>query len=661
MMPHLDFNYLSFRRLGESGRSFIIDAMDIAPQRRHIIEVLIDYLQFRSTGYFDAEDIYLIGCELRPLWPAVHRAELISTLEEKLEERVTRTFLEGFGVTEERFEATTSSSSRPPSDTDLERLLRRIRRTTITSVEPEIREIFERAFAYTVHTGDANVLTRTAFRLGDAMLRPAESAREGRVHAADLVNATASIALEWAPWEERLWTLWARSFDAGGNAEAAELVYWEALRRLPEPRHAYLQLLQLLLRDHRTRNAETVALAREAAQRFKTPSIINQLARALLFSNDRANQREATDLLIAQIRRAASQYYDITVLASSALLIQPPPRSYEEIVARINDPVLLGRIGRAVARHDLARALEFFSRSYDRFPNDAPIANQVAVLRASTGGRADAIALLQATAQKHPDDPYSRLHLAELLAQSEDPAERAEARQLREYLVDHELVDENERTRLDDILSGIRRSELPTVIAPRESDEERTETSVIRSQAQLSPSIARLGELRRTRFRLEQHNSVLPEIALEELRRQLREDPTFAYAQLLAVRQGIWERSSAAIPSFPAAFELALQDRDRGVLDALAKHHPRLRSLILVAQAVLGDRVAAQQIDRILTNLQDLTKPSLETTLDRKFGPTLKLIGGGASISSASQKRLMAQLKEVNEAAIAGGYWSLAA
>ncbi len=73
--------------------------------------------------------------------------------------------------------------------------------------------------------------------------------------------------------------------------------------------------------------------------------------------------------------------------------------------------------------------------------------------------------------------------------------------------------------------------------------------------------------MRRLRFRLKAvPDPAAASDALAELRQLFDEDPTFAYAELLAVRQGIWHTESTAVPSFAAAFEEALREEDRAKL-----------------------------------------------------------------------------------------------
>jgi tetratricopeptide (TPR) repeat protein len=109
----------------------------------------------------------------------------------------------------------------------------------------------------------------------------------------------------------------------------------------------------------------------------------------------------------------------------------------------------------------------------------------------------------------------------------------------------------------------------------------------------------RFGRLRRSRFRAESLDPAERVAAREEVRSFLRDDPTFAYAELLAVRFGFADTSDA-LPNFALAFEQALATGDRLRMEELARRQPRLQALTLVGRAVLGDNNAARLIETLL-------------------------------------------------------------
>lgn len=142
--------------------------------------------------------------------------------------------------------------------------------------------------------------------------------------------------------------------------------------------------------------------------------------------------------------------------------------------------------------------------------------------------------------------------------------------------------------------------------------------------------------------------------AVEEVRRLLAEEPDFAYAQLLAVRAGIWAGEEAELASVPAAFERALGDEDAQTLASLAKRAPKLEALTLVARALFGDFDAQDRIaDWLAETVRDEPGPVAE------MRPRLRVILGGATSAddvaaglSAQRERVLTVLRRVNEALI---------
>jgi hypothetical protein len=142
--------------------------------------------------------------------------------------------------------------------------------------------------------------------------------------------------------------------------------------------------------------------------------------------------------------------------------------------------------------------------------------------------------------------------------------------------------------------------------------------------------------------------------AIAEVRELLAEEPDFAYAQLLAVRAGIWAAEEAELASVPAAFERALGDEDAQTLASLAKRAPKLEALTLVARALFGD-VDAQ--DRIADWLAESATDEPVPVADMR--PRLRVILGGATNAddvatglSSQRDKVLTILRRVNEALI---------
>ena len=142
--------------------------------------------------------------------------------------------------------------------------------------------------------------------------------------------------------------------------------------------------------------------------------------------------------------------------------------------------------------------------------------------------------------------------------------------------------------------------------------------------------------------------------AVAEVTALLAKEPDFAYAQLLAVRAGIWAAEETELASVPAAFERALGAEDIQSLVRLAERAPKLEALTLVARALFGD-VDAQ--DRISDWLSETA--TYEAGPVTAMRPMLRVILGGATDAdgvaaglSSQRDKVLSVLRRVNEALI---------
>lgn len=167
--------------------------------------------------------------------------------------------------------------------------------------------------------------------------------------------------------------------------------------------------------------------------------------------------------------------------------------------------------------------------------------------------------------------------------------------------------------------------------------------------------MARFGNMRRLRFQLEFAPEGDQQKAQEELKQILREDPTFAYAELLAARHRLWQAKTDVLPPFAAAFEDALATEDREKLKQLAARQPRLEALILVAQALLGDADAQRNVELWLREPEIAEKEPAITGLHSALRPVLRVIDGGRSLKDAFvevHETVVSALYDANEAAL---------
>lgn len=167
-------------------------------------------------------------------------------------------------------------------------------------------------------------------------------------------------------------------------------------------------------------------------------------------------------------------------------------------------------------------------------------------------------------------------------------------------------------------------------------------------------TVVRLRELASARALGDRLMSGYSDTAVIEVRELLAEEPDFAYAQLLAVRAGIWAGEAEALASVPAAFERALVEEDALIFARLAERAPKLEALTLVARALFGDCGAQSRIaDWLAESVKDEPSPIAD------MRPRLRVILGGgtgadavAAGLSAKRDKVLNVLRLVNEALI---------
>jgi hypothetical protein len=414
-------------------------------------------------------------------------------------------------------------------------------------VEPRIDALFKRHHDFVTHTGDAYYLVRACHLVGRALIERGGDDTRRRARKA---QSLAREGLGWESYNRFLWSLWRDALVADGEFEAAELVGWEKVRRLPRDREPYDELAGLLAQQPIRQN-EAEALFQYAIKRFPE----NPFPRTRL-----------AELLLVQDR----------IPEATAVI----------------DEIFSAGIDNAVAYAIRARLHSFAG-------------NQELARKAIEAG----LAL----------DPSNGALLT-----------------LRDHLDRGEVL-------------LLRRSELqqPLLAMPSLGGEGE------------DPALAaamRSGRVRRLRFRLEAATDTASTAnALSELRDVLRENPTFAYAELLAVRQGIWQVESTALPSFAVAFENALREEDRAKLEELAQQRPRLEALILVAQAVLGDASAAREIEEWLRARPTTEETAVAAVLRVGLRSILQVIDGGLSAPEtfiSHREAIVTVLHDANEAGV---------
>lgn len=393
---------------------------------------------------------------------------------------------------------------------------------------PRMDEILNRQRRYAEGTGDSYFLVRTFTNFGMRLIQHGSDARAERARTA---QALAREALQWQPHNVFAWSLWRDALAQEGTVEAAELVGWEFVRRVPDDPQPRVQLADFLA-NRLGRRDEAEAVYRETIQRFPhNAHARNQLAE-LLIAENRVPDAEA--VVAAAIASGAS---DAVIYAIKARLASHA--GDEEGARRAIAEGLKVDTGDTSVRHfeallDAGRKLRLTSRA---FSAQAPAATSVPHAAA-------------------PDDPF----LASAIVQ---------------------------------------------------------------------------GRARRLRFQLDSAHEELRAAAHAEVEGWLKEDHSFAYAELLAARQRIWREEGDGLPPVAVAFEAALASEDRRRLDALAKRMPRLGALIFVARAVLGDEEAASWVEGWLRKGPERSEEPAVTALRALMRPVLHVIEGGKSAAVA--------------------------
>jgi tetratricopeptide (TPR) repeat protein len=321
-----------------------------------------------------------------------------------------------------------------------------------------------------------------------------------------------------------------------------------------------------------------------------------------------------------------------------------------------------------------------------RDPTDVNARTQLATILVNfLGKRDEAEILLKETIERFPDNAVARSELAELLIFEDRIAEAARVVNaafsvgatdkatyaLRARLYSNESrpddarkaikegleLDPNERV-LKEYDQRLSRGENLPLKSRAFSSADRSGQFGARPQLISDPALAeviRFGTMRQLRFQLEFGSENDRESALQELRKALRDDPTFSYAELLAARHRIWEADVDVLPSFAAAFENALATEDREKLERLAIRQPRLEMLILMARAVLGDAEAARKIERWLREPEVTDGEQAIAGLHSALRPLLRVVEGGRSIKDALsevRETVIGALHDANEAAL---------
>ncbi|MEQ8480362.1 MAG: hypothetical protein RIC18_06875 [Hoeflea sp.] len=288
---------------------------------------------------------------------------------------------------------------------------------------------------------------------------------------------------------------------------------------------------------------------------------------------------------------------------------------------------------------ELEEAISLGRETVRVFPEDAHARNQLAEVLIADEREAEAREVISAAMADGVADVATFAMLARLSAHEGDfdGAQRAVAQGL--------LIDPYNKILLNQ-QSSLEHGKAPPLVSA--AYRARKASGDVGATDSTLEGVLRDGALRALRSRLDDDEN-----ARAELKRVLTEDPTFAYAQLLAARHKLWSAESDMLPTVAAAFEGALADKDLSRLAALAERAPKLEALILLARALFGDVDAAREIAARLARGDDAPDDRGLQILRARLRPMLTAIDGGKTAVDAIQDnadRVRQALYDANEA-----------
>lgn len=293
-------------------------------------------------------------------------------------------------------------------------LLRRLTEEPSAPLLPEVEALIREHERYAEATGDAEILVRLATTFS----------RRLRYQVPSQALSLARLAHRWQPSNPYTWTHWAAAFEALGEEDRAEVVYWETVRRFPENPVARVALSNLLARNRRKEEAE--ALLRETVARFGDNAPALTALAELLAETDRKEEGEA------RLRDVVIRFPDhARARISLANLLAQEGRNDEaeailrETMARTQDkptvPNTLARLLLKDGRTDEAEAL--LRQTMVRLPDHPVARTSLAELLIRRGNADQAEALLRETIERFPRNVVARIALAEILFNSGRSAE----------------------------------------------------------------------------------------------------------------------------------------------------------------------------------------------------------------------------------------------
>lgn len=337
----------------------------------------------------------------------------------------------------------------------------------------------------------------------------------------------------------------------------------------------------------------------------------------------------------AEIQASAQSATILSQLLASAETEEEFRRAAKlSINSNVRDERWLGYLGVALSMHKggSGKGVAFFDLLNYRGRRSAFLANLKAKIVAAEGGDEAleaAIAICNEAIVQIEDNVFSRMQMIEYVmatgrADARDDALRLLAQREQIFGVDEHS--KRLRAKIEDP-SIDWRSEVakPKAPTPRSTagDAERERFNVMSrtrkrlqrggaAELQLPREIRLGGELKRLEFSLVAGGQQ-PDLAIKRLGQILSENPTFAYAELLAERHKLWSRESRTLPSFASYFERALSERDVILLQRLTVSYPKLEAMCIIARVAFGDESAFDQVSDALRAVKVDPSPECKT------------------------------------------------
>ncbi len=501
-----------------------------------------------------------------------------------------------------------------------------IKRDSIERIRQRTTELLDASIPYVENTGDAKQHVLNCSRIALGLIRETKlHGHDGLKLAEDLLIA----GLKWSPFDPYLWNHWAQCYIVGGDTEAAEFLQWESKRRIP-----YNVVGASIFAEFMAAICENAAVALEIlddALQYSPadPVLLTQKARFLYIADGDWSAAFSAAIQSAKIDPSRESAEILALLiAASKDEAQFRKAALQSIRTYHKDEQWLGHIGYMIsARKDaVEKSIKFFELLDYRVRKSTLLANLYAKVIAAKGDEESlnrAIAISDDAIETIDDNIYSRMQKIEFILLIGRPNARDEA--LR-------LLDERDRIHGRDSHSVRLRAKLrdPSIDnkklirpaappTPSRSNptfrysgaRELAKLVTVRKKLQQNgnselelPREIRLGGELEKLEQLIKGNRSERDSAADRIREILKENPTFAYAELLAERHNLWRDDENSTPTFVVYFERALRVDDRALLRRLTLEYPRFEAMCIIARVALGDEDAFDELSNAISTVK---------------------------------------------------------